>query len=167
LLGHETVADAIADPDCLAAVERLWDEAAAELTLPDDDIATARADLLDRFRNPRIRHTLRQIGADGSKKLPVRVVEPLRHRLARDASAGIGPGAATALAAWWLHCTTQPDRVADAGAVGADSDVHDVLAVVAPGLDTTPVAAAVTAAADRIRSIAAARAVPTHEGAPA
>ena len=79
----------------------------------------------------------------------------LRHRLARDPSAGIGTGAATALAAWWLHVTEQPDLVDDPGAPGPDSDVHDVLAVVAPELDTTPVVAAVTAAADRIRTAAA------------
>lgn len=79
----------------------------------------------------------------------------MRHRLARDPSAGIGTGAATALAAWWLHVTEQSDLVDDPGAPGPDSDVHDVLAVVAPELDTTPVVAAVTAAADRIRTAAA------------
>jgi fructuronate reductase len=152
LLGHETVASAMDDPRCRTAVEQLWDEAAAELPLPDDEVDAARAALVERFANPRIRHTLRQIASGGSQKLPVRVVDVLRHRLARDPDAGIGPGAATALAAWWLHLTEQPDLVDDAGAPGPDSDVHDVLRVVAPDLDTTPVVAAVTAAADRIRS---------------
>lgn len=154
LLGHETVASAMDDPRCRSAVEQLWDEAAAELPLPADEVTAARAALVERFANPRIRHTLRQIAAGGSQKLPVRVVDVLRRRLERDPEAGVGPGAATLLAAWWLHCTTQPELVDDAGAPGPDSDVHDVLGVVAPDLDTTPVVAAVTAAADRIRTAA-------------
>ncbi|PCN49530.1 hypothetical protein Csp2054_00820 [Curtobacterium sp. 'Ferrero'] len=166
LLGHETVADAMDDPRCRSAVEQLWDEAAAELPLPDAEVTAARRALVDRFANPRIRHTLRQIAAGGSQKLPVRVVDVLRHRLARDPDAGTGPGAATALAAWWLHVTAQSGLVDDAGAPGPDSDVHDVLGVVAPDLDTTPVAAAVTAAADRIRAArAAAPTTPAHLGA--
>ena len=151
-LGHDTVASAMGDPVCRAAVEQLWDEAALELPLPEAEVAAARDALVDRFANPRIRHTLRQIAAGGSEKLPVRVVDVLRHRLDRDPSAGIGPGAATAIAAWWLHLTEQPDLVSDDGAPGADSDAHDVLRVIAPDLDTTPVVAAITAAADRIRA---------------
>ncbi|PZF56747.1 mannitol dehydrogenase family protein [Curtobacterium sp. MCSS17_008] len=155
LRGYETVASAVVDPVCRAAVDALWDEAAAELPLPDDEVAAARAALLERFGNPRIRHTLRQIASGGSQKLPVRVVDVLRRRFDRDPDAGVGPGAATLLASWWLHCTTQPDLVTDAGAPGPDSDVHDVLAVIAPDLDTPTVVAAVTAAADRIRTAAA------------
>jgi fructuronate reductase len=167
LLGHETVERAMADPVCRSAVEALWDEAAQELALPADQVADARAALVERFANPRIRHTLVQIASGGSQKLPVRVVDVVRHRLDRDPAAGIGPGAATLLAAWWLHVTTQPDFVNDPGAPGAGSDVHDVLAVVAPDLDTTPVVAAVTAAADRIRTAAAAARQPSDEGVPA
>jgi len=164
LLGHETVERAMADPVCRSAVEDLWDEAAQELTLPADQVADARVALVERFANPRIRHTLVQIASGGSQKLPVRVVDVVRHRLDRDPAAGIGSGAATLLAAWWLHVTTQPDLVNDPGAPGAGSDVHDVLAVVAPDLDTTPVVAAVTAAADRIRTAAAAARQPSDEG---
>lgn len=162
--GHETVAEAMADPVCRTAVEALWDEAAAELPLPADEVTAARAALVERFANPRMRHTLRQIASGGSEKLPVRVVDVLRRRLEREPSAGIGPGAATAIAAWWLHVTTQPDLVDDPGAPGPDSDVHDVLAVIAPDLDTTPVVAAVTAAADRIRPAAAAARGAADEG---
>ncbi|WP_267420524.1 MULTISPECIES: mannitol dehydrogenase family protein [unclassified Curtobacterium] len=167
LLGHETVERAMADPVCRSAVEALWDEAAQELSLPTEQVEDARAALVERFANPRIRHTLVQIASGGSQKLPVRVVDVVRHRLERDPAAGIGPGAATLLAAWWLHVTTQEDLVNDPGAPGAGSDVHDVLAVVAPDLDTTPVVAAVTAAADRIRTAAAAARQPSDEGVPA
>ncbi|MCS6564429.1 mannitol dehydrogenase family protein [Curtobacterium flaccumfaciens pv. flaccumfaciens] len=155
-LGHDTVAEAMDDPVCRTAVEQLWDEAALELPLPEAEVTDARAALVERFANPRIRHTLRQIASGGSQKLPVRIVDVVRHRLSRDPSAGIGAGAATALAAWWLHVTGQPDLVGDPGAPGPDSDVHDILAVVAPELDTTPVVTAVTAAAQGIRTAAAA-----------
>ncbi|MCA5924330.1 mannitol dehydrogenase family protein [Curtobacterium oceanosedimentum] len=163
-LGHETVASAMDDPVCRTAVELLWDEAALELPLPDAEVADARAALVDRFANPRIRHTLRQIAVGGSQKLPVRVVDVVRRRLARDPSAEVGTGAATLIAAWWLHVTGQPDLVDDPGAPGPDSSLHDVLAVIAPDLDTTPVVAAVTAAADGIRSAAAAVRAPSDEG---
>ncbi|GAA3340008.1 mannitol dehydrogenase family protein [Curtobacterium pusillum] len=167
-LGHETVASAMADPVCRTAVEQLWDEAALELPLPEPEVREARAALVDRFANPRIRHTLRQIASSGSEKLPVRVVDVLRHRLDRDPAAGIGPGAATAIAAWWLHITGQPELVNDHGAPGPDSDVHDVLRVIAPDLDTTPVVAAITAAADRIRTArSAADRTTSDEGVPA
>lgn len=163
-LGHETVASAMDDPVCRTAVELLWDEAALELPLPDAEVADARAALVDRFANPRIRHTLRQIASGGSQKLPVRVVDVVRRRLARDPSAEVGTGAATLIAAWWLHVTGQPDLVDDPGAPGPDSSLHDVLAVIAPDLDTTPVVTAVTAAADGIRSAAAAVRAPSDEG---
>ncbi|MBT2501352.1 mannitol dehydrogenase family protein [Curtobacterium sp. ISL-83] len=163
-LGHETVEQAMADPFCRAAVEDLWDEAARELPLPDAEVVEARAALVARFENARIRHTLRQIAGSGSQKLPVRVVDVVRHRFDRDPSTGIGPGAATAIAAWWLHLTTQPELADDPGAPGPDSDVHDVLGVIAPDLDTPPVVAAVSAAADRIRTAAETRAA-SPEGA--
>jgi fructuronate reductase len=142
LLGHETVADAFGDPRCRTAVEQLWDEAAALLPLPDAEIRAARADLAERFANPRIRHTLRQVAADGSKKL--------RERLPVDRAGigSIGPGAATVLAAWWLHLTTQQELVSDQRAPGSDASVPEVLAAV--GIDAAA-EEAVAAAVDRIR----------------
>ena len=99
--GHETVAQAFADASIAAEVEALWAEARAVLPLPDAEIDEAVASLRERFANPRIRHTLAQIAVDGSFKLPLRVAEPMRRRLA----AGLGPGQAQVgvLAAWALH----------------------------------------------------------------
>lgn len=164
LLGHETIDEAMADERCTEPLEQLWGEAADVLPLPADEIEAALASLRERFRNPRIRHRLRQIGADGSVKLPVRVVAPLRARLspageratgagAGDSAPGIGPGAATALASWHLHLVRQPELVRDAGAagLGAAPTVTDVLLLLAPDLATDPeVVAAVEAAEDRI-----------------
>ncbi len=96
LLGYDTVADAagpLADE-----LELHWDEARPLLPLDAAEIDEALGALRQRFANPRIRHVLTQIAADGSFKLPVRVVEPLRRRLAAD----LPPGHAQlgVLAAW-------------------------------------------------------------------
>ena len=100
ILGHETVADAIGDPRVQGWVEQWWDEACAHIPLPSDELDAYRAALLDRYRNPNIRHGLAQIAADGSLKIPVRAV-PI---LAAELAAGRTPvGSARVVAAWVLH----------------------------------------------------------------
>jgi len=98
--GHETVADAIADPVVRDWVEQWWDDAARHLPLPADEIASYRAALLNRYENPRIRHLLAQIAADGSQKLPVRTLPVLAAELAEGR---VARGATRAVAAWTLH----------------------------------------------------------------
>ncbi len=98
--GHLTVAEAIADEACLAGVEQWWGEAARHLTQPAAAVDTYRHALLARFANPRIRHRLAQIAADGSQKLPIRLLPVLRAERAE----GRVPLAATRiLAAWVCH----------------------------------------------------------------
>lgn len=112
--GHTTVADAVADPACRALLEQWWDEAAPGLTgLPEGDVPAYRAALLERFANPRIRHQLAQIAADGSQKLPVRIVPTLR--TAR--TDGRVPFAAVSvLGAWVAHLRGHGVPVRDAAA---------------------------------------------------
>ena len=98
--GHETVADAVGDAVCRGWVEEWWDEASAYLALPADDVGAYRAALLDRFTNPAIRHALVQIAADGSQKLPVRILHTLRAELAADR---VPAGATRVIAAWVVH----------------------------------------------------------------
>jgi len=100
IAGHETVADAIADPRCRGWVEQWWDEACAHLPLPADELDAYRGALLERYHNPNIRHALAQIAADGSLKLPVRIVPTLRAELA---DGRVPEGACRAVAAWALH----------------------------------------------------------------
>ena len=113
ILGHETVADAIADPVARGWVEQWWDEAARHLTLPAEDVAAYRAALLDRFENPNIRHALAQIAADGSQKIPVRIVPTLR---AERAAGRVPQGATRAVAAWTCHLRGLGAPVKDARA---------------------------------------------------
>lgn len=100
VLGYETVADAIGDSDCHAWVEQWWDEAATHLPLDPADISAYRHALHARFANPAIRHSLAQIAADGSQKIPARIVPVIRYELA----AGRVPEAgARVVAAWVTH----------------------------------------------------------------
>lgn len=111
--GHRTVSEAIADDTCAGWVEEWWDEAVVHLDLPGDALAAYRGDLLTRFGNPAMRHLLEQIAADGSQKLPVRVLPVLR----AERSAGRVPhAAARTLGAWVAHLR------------GAGGTVHDPLA---------------------------------------
>lgn len=127
ILGHETVADAIADPRCVAWVNQWWDEASPQLPLPDREVQEYRAALLERFRNPNIRHALAQIASDGSLKLSVRIVPTLRAELA---AGRVPEGGCRAIAAWVLH-------LRGLGAPVKDANFSAVRALAAGSLDDT------------------------------
>ena len=139
LHGHTTVDEAMLDDDCADTVEQLWAEARAVLPFDDAEIDRALDALRERFGNPRIRHLLAQVAADGSRKLVPRIIDPLRARLAAD----LAPGEAQlgVLAAWSLHLTTDDRRdplADDLAASLADLDSRGraaaVLAALAPDL---------------------------------
>jgi fructuronate reductase len=102
-LGHATVADAIADDTCRSWVEQWWNEASPHLqfdTQSDiESVVTYRAALVDRLSNPRIRHPLGQIAADGTQKLPARILPVLR----RERTAGRVPRSATRVLGAWVN----------------------------------------------------------------
>ncbi|HEY3436268.1 MAG TPA: mannitol dehydrogenase family protein, partial [Actinotalea sp.] len=133
ILGHETVADAIADPVALSWVEEWWDEASAHLSLPATDVADYRRALIERFQNPSIRHSLAQIAADGSQKIAVRILPTLR---AERAARRVPRGAARAVAAWVMHLRglgapvkdAQADVVSGFGTGTLEQSVDKVLA---------------------------------------
>jgi fructuronate reductase len=95
--GHTTVAEAIDDTGCRAAVERLWDEAARHLAADELGLPAYREALVQRFRNPRIEHRLEQIAMDGLTKIRLRILPVARAELSARATA---PGCAIAAAAW-------------------------------------------------------------------
>ena len=147
--GHATIADAVNDPGCRVWLDQWWDEAARHVPLPASDLAAYRAALLDRFANPRIRHTLAQIAADGSQKVPIRVLPVLRGERA----AGRMPVGAVRIVAAWI------DHLRGFGAVLNDDgagpyreragSVRDVLALLAP--DVSEDADLVTAVEKAVR----------------
>lgn len=110
LIGHETVADAMADPALAGFVERLVREDIVPSLEPSPlDLQSYAGEILERFRNPAIGHRLAQIAWDGSQKLPYRLLDTIADSLA----AGRSPGRlAVPVAAWMLFV----ERQARAGA---------------------------------------------------
>ncbi|WP_207947834.1 mannitol dehydrogenase family protein [Occultella glacieicola] len=150
--GHTTIDQAIADPRCLAWVEQFWDEAQANLGLPDEDVSAYRAALLDRYRNERVRHLLAQIANDGSQKLPVRTLPTLN---AERAAGRVPVGAATTLAGWVLHLRGVGAPVKDPGAGPAqDAANSGDLAEVVPAVLNT-LQAGLGADADLVAAVVA------------
>ncbi|NLF06240.1 MAG: mannitol dehydrogenase family protein, partial [Actinomycetales bacterium] len=155
--GHETVAEAVRDPEIRAWVEAWWDEATSHLTLPAEDLAEYRAALLERFENPQIRHLLTQIEIDGSKKLRERINPTLRAELEAGRT---GEAAIRVLAAWLVHLRSGAeieDVAADRLAAAAEGDLEEaaarVLAVLEPGLDESAHAAVAAHLADTAREL--------------
>ncbi|XUM19542.1 mannitol dehydrogenase family protein [Bradyrhizobium oligotrophicum S58] len=85
LMGCETVAAAMAEPELAGLVEDMMrDEVTPTLpALGGFDVAAYRAALLQRFRNPALKHRAAQIAMDGSQKLPQRLLGTISDRLAR------------------------------------------------------------------------------------
>jgi fructuronate reductase len=134
--GHRTVAGAVADETCRSWLQQWWAEAAPYVHLPDDDLAAYRAALLERFANPRIRHQLDQIAADGSQKLPVRILPTLR----RERAEGRMPSGAVRVLAGWVctlrgHGAPVNDTRADAIMPLADGPLPDATRKVLGTLD--------------------------------
>ncbi|MEP7024382.1 MAG: mannitol dehydrogenase family protein [Actinomycetota bacterium] len=100
LRSHRTVAEAMADPVCRGWLQDWWDEAAPHLGLPAASIAAYQQALVARFENPRIEYLLAQVAADGSQKVPVRILPVLR---AERAAGRLPAGAVWVLAAWICH----------------------------------------------------------------
>ena len=91
LVGHEFTYQAAADP-VLAGLTRRMLERETSTTLPKVAGMEA-APYIDRsmarIRNAAIRHLCHQIGADGSRKIVQRLIDPLRERLAAGRSADL------------------------------------------------------------------------------
>jgi fructuronate reductase len=97
--GHETVAEAMADPMLAGFVEDLMTaEIRPSVTAPDGlDLDAYIAAVIKRFRNRAIAHQLAQIAWDGSQKLPIRLLDTARDNLAAGRQV---EGIAAAVAAW-------------------------------------------------------------------
>ena len=99
LRGHATIARAIADPDVEGVVRALIDrDVLPTLASPPGlELGAYRDQVLGRFANPHTGHTTVQVAMDGSQKLPQRLLDTARDRIA----AGAVPVAvATSVAAW-------------------------------------------------------------------
>jgi len=81
--GHLTVADAMADHALAAFIEAFMvEDVSPILSVPTGaDLPAYRKALLDRFRNPGLKHRLVQIASDSSQKIPQRFLTTARDRL--------------------------------------------------------------------------------------
>ena len=109
LAGHETIADAVADPAFAAFCERLLHEEILP-TVPEpegEDLRAYCAALLARYRNPAIRHRTWQIAMDGSQKLPQRILGTLRDNLE---SRRMPKGLCLVIAGWMRYVAGTDER---------------------------------------------------------
>lgn len=103
--GCATVADVLATDWGERLVRALCSEVGPTLPAGGPDPTAYADDLVERFRNPAMRHLLQQIGSDGSLKIPERWFDALRSL--RTASAAT-PVLELALAAW-VNATRSAD----------------------------------------------------------
>ena len=83
MLGHATVAEAMADAELAGFVETMMRrDIAPAVRAPELDVAGYIAAILARFANPAIEHRLDQIAWDGSQKLPIRLLATIELALA-------------------------------------------------------------------------------------
>lgn len=105
--GVNTVAEAWADAELRASVERLWGE--ARRSIPEDgaDIEQWLARVAARFADPRIEHHLAQIAEGVLEKLRVRIVPTVDAEMRAGRS---GDAALRVVAAWLQHQDASMDE---------------------------------------------------------
>ena len=119
LAGHKTISDAVSAPVFARFVRVLWGEVIPTVDAPPGvDLARYADQLFARYANPMIQHQTWQIAADGSQKLPPRILESLREAMqaGRDA-----PALCLTVAAWMRY-------VSGVDEAGQTIDVRDPLA---------------------------------------
>ena len=113
------VSEAATDSSFQKYLRGLWREVAAAVPAPPGvDLQNYTDRLLERFRNPGIRHRTWQIAMDGSQKLPQRLLGSLRDRRALGLNS---PHLALAVAGWMRY-------VSGRGEHGEPIDVRDPFA---------------------------------------
>lgn len=120
LAGYDYIHQTIADDGFRGFVRALMDqEITPTLTIPPGtDITAYKDQLIERYRNPSLRHRTWQIAMDGTQKLPQRLLNTIRDRIAADAPY---PRLALAVAAWMRYVTGRDEA-------GGDIDVRDPMA---------------------------------------
>jgi fructuronate reductase len=104
LMGHETVAEAMADDALASFVERLIRIDIIPSLTPAFDLHGYASQIIERFRNPAIGHKLSQIAWDGSQKLPYRLLDTVREALGAGRTV---ERLAIPIAAWMLFVERQ------------------------------------------------------------
>jgi fructuronate reductase len=120
LAGYETVADTMADEAFVRLIRGLMDEEVTP-TLhmpPGADLESYKTALVERFKNPALKHRTWQIAMDGSQKLPQRLLGTIRDRLRTGEPIG---RLSLGVAAWMRYVTGVDEK-------GGSIDVRDPMA---------------------------------------
>lgn len=116
LLGYDRIADAASDPALARFVRALWaDEVLPGLVSPAGwDLPAYAEQALTRFSNAAISYDTAKVAADGSQKLPVRLMPTVRQR----SSAGLPAHLSAVVVAAWVTSLRAPGahRVTDEAA---------------------------------------------------
>ena len=120
LAGYATIDAAVADAAYARFARRLMDEEATPtLKVPaGTDITAYKDDVIERYANPNLKHRTWQIAMDGSQKLPQRLLNTARERLAQGGGCRC---VALAVAAWMRYVSAIDEA-------GRPIDVSDPLA---------------------------------------
>ncbi|MBP0574579.1 mannitol dehydrogenase family protein, partial [Mycobacterium tuberculosis] len=87
LAGYAHIGDCMADADYAKAAHGLMlKEQAPTLKVQGVDLAAYAASLVERYRNPELKHRTWQIAMDGSQKLPQRMLDSIRWHLKNGSS---------------------------------------------------------------------------------
>ena len=120
LAGLETISDTISDPAFARFIRQMMDTDIAP-TVPGftpAQLDAYKSALIERYRNPALKHRTAQISMDGSQKIPQRLLNTARDRLAAGQSIG---HIATALAGFLRFMT-------GTGETGAALPINDPMA---------------------------------------
>lgn len=120
LAGYETIADTVADPAFSQLCHKLWQtEIIPTVPAPSGvNLQDYCSTLLERYRNPAIRHRTWQIAMDGSQKIPQRLLGTLCDNLLSNRPID---GIALVLAAWMRYVSGVDES-------GNEIDVRDPMA---------------------------------------
>ncbi len=114
--GYDYISEVMGDDAYVKLIHGLMtDEVMPTLDMPGTDLGAYRDQLLERFRNPALKHRTWQIAMDGSQKLPQRLLGTIRDRL--KAGQGI-ERLALGVAAWMRYVTGVAED-------GGEIDVRD------------------------------------------
>jgi len=107
--GYERVSEAVADAALARMLQRLMDEDVTPTLRPpaDLDLDAYKARVLERFANPALGHRTTQIAMDGSQKLPQRLLDTARDRLAAHA---VPHWVCLAVAGWMRYLSGPADN---------------------------------------------------------
>ena len=134
LRGYATIAAAVQDPELAAVLRDLTDhDVLPTLASPPGlDLRAYRAEVLARFANTNTGHRTVQVAMDGSQKLPQRLLDTARDRIAAGA---VPAGVALAVAGWiaYVRAAAAGELVVEGRAVPLDDPLAAELAAATSG----------------------------------